>query len=74
MSQELPPSPQETIPFIEATLHGFGCPPDKSKVMASQLDKRARQLAELKNKPYHSALQHLLQVVKMGSSGETPPQ
>lgn len=71
MSQEVPPSPQEAIPLIESTLRTLGCPEEKSEIMASQLDKRARQLAEQKNRTYQSALQHLLEVVKRGSSGQS---
>ena len=34
--------------------------------MASQLDKRARQLAAQKNKSYEEALAHLLSLMKQG--------
>jgi len=34
--------------------------------MASQLDKRARQLAEREGRPYDQALAHLLGLMKQG--------
>jgi hypothetical protein len=34
--------------------------------MAAQLDKRARQLAAEKNKPYEEAMKHLLTLMKQG--------
>ncbi|MEC7199831.1 MAG: hypothetical protein VW579_05785 [Verrucomicrobiales bacterium] len=34
--------------------------------MAAQLDKRARQLAQLKSQPYHQAMAHLLHLMKQG--------
>jgi hypothetical protein len=34
--------------------------------MAAQLDKRARQLAEQKGRPYDEALQHLLALMRQG--------
>lgn len=44
----------------------LGCPADKSREMASQLDKRARQLAEQKGKTYEEAMTHLLNLMKQG--------
>ncbi len=44
----------------------MGCPKDKSLEMARQLDKRARQLAETKGKPYEEALTHLLTLMRQG--------
>ena len=34
--------------------------------MAAQLDKRARQLAEEKNRTYEEALEHLLKLMSQG--------
>jgi hypothetical protein len=51
---------------LAAALAALGCPPEKSLEMASQLDKRARQLAELKAKSYEDALLHLLNLMKQG--------
>jgi len=47
-------------------LTAFGCPAEKSLEMAAQLDKRARQLAEQKEKSYEEALSHLLNLMKQG--------
>jgi hypothetical protein len=38
--------------------------------MAAQLDKRARQLAEQKGRPYEEALQHLLNLMRQGWAGQ----
>lgn len=34
--------------------------------MAAQLDKRARQLAEEKQRPYEEAMTHLLELMRQG--------
>jgi hypothetical protein len=47
-------------------LVGLGCPETKSAEMAAQLDKRARQLAELKQRSYEDALTHLLELMRQG--------
>jgi len=47
----------------------LGCPPEKSVEMATQLDKRARQLAELKGRTYEDALAHLLNLIRPGTEG-----
>ena len=44
----------------------LGCPPEKAPEMAAQLDKRARQLAELKGRTYEEALAHLLDLMSQG--------
>jgi len=49
---------------LAALLVGVGCPPEKSPEMAAQLDKRARQLAERKNRSYEDALAHLLELMR----------
>ena len=55
-------NPSELAPALIA----LGCPPAKSLAMASQLDKRARQLAAQKNKTYAEAMTHLLGLMKQG--------
>ena len=55
-------NPGELAPILVS----LGCPLDKSLEMASQLDKRARQLAEQKNKTYEEAMAHLLNLMKQG--------
>ena len=44
----------------------MGCPAEKSAEMASQLDKRARQLANQKARSCDEALAHLLNLMKQG--------
>ncbi len=44
----------------------LGCPAEKSGEMSAQLDKRARQLAAVKNRSYEEALKHLLRLMKQG--------
>lgn len=51
---------------LAAALSALGCPPAKAPEMAAQLDKRARQLAEQKNRTYEEALMHLLQLMRQG--------
>lgn len=47
-------------------LVALGCPAEKSAEMAAQLDKRARQLAAEKDRPYEEALTHLLKLMSQG--------
>ncbi|HEX4343886.1 MAG TPA: hypothetical protein VH255_10865 [Verrucomicrobiae bacterium] len=51
---------------LAALLVALGCPQEKSAEMASQLDKRARQLAEQKGRGYDEALAHLVGLMKQG--------
>ena len=51
---------------IGRMLVALGCPEDKSALMATQLDKRARQLAETKGRTYEDALLHLLTLMRQG--------
>ncbi len=51
---------------LAPVLVALGCPAEKSLEMAAQLDKRARQLADQKNKTYEEALAHLLELMKQG--------
>ena len=57
---------------LAEALVALGCPAEKSREMASQLDKRARQLAEQKGRTYEEALTHLLSLMREGwaASGE----
>jgi hypothetical protein len=54
------------IAEIAEALVSLGCPSEKSHEMAAQLDKRARQLAELKERTYQEALVHLLGLMQQG--------
>ena len=51
---------------LAAALAALGCPAQKSREMAAQLDKRARQLASQKNRTYEEALAHLLALMRQG--------
>jgi hypothetical protein len=51
---------------LAALLAALGCPAEKSAEMAAQLDKRARQLAEKKERSYDEALTHLLELMRQG--------
>lgn len=51
---------------LAATLIELGCPPEKAPDMASQLDKRARQLAGQTGRSYDDALVHLLTLMRQG--------
>ena len=47
-------------------LEAMGCPAPKSAEMASQLDRRARQLSQRRGRPYEDALAHLLGLLRQG--------
>lgn len=51
---------------LAEVLTALGCPQEKSREMAAQLDKRARQLAEQKTRTYDEALAHLLELMRQG--------
>ena len=55
---------------LAAALVAMGCPAEKSAEMAAQLDKRARQLSEQKQRSYDDALVHLLQLMRQGWSAK----
>jgi hypothetical protein len=58
-------TPAEHAALAQA-LAQLGCPPAKCDEMAAQLDKRARQLAELKGRTYDEAFAHLLGLMRQG--------
>ena len=47
-------------------LVALGCPKGKSTEMASQLDKRAKQLSAEKGSSYEQAMGHLIGLMKQG--------
>jgi hypothetical protein len=51
---------------LAAALVAMGCPESKAAEMASQLDKRAKQLSEQKQRSYEEALAHLLGLMRQG--------
>jgi len=58
-----------TVEQIAEVLKSFGVPAEKTAEMAKQLDKRARQLSEMKGRTYEEALVHLLKLMREGSQG-----
>ena len=52
---------------------GLGAGPGQATAMASQLMKRADQLAAERNIPREEAMRYLLEVVTKGRAGEIPP-
>ncbi|MGH7942555.1 MAG: hypothetical protein ACREE6_08720 [Limisphaerales bacterium] len=54
------------ISELAKALVALGCPVEKSAEMAAQLDKRAKQLMELKGRSYDEALRHLLAMMRQG--------
>ena len=57
---------QMTVQELAIVLERLGCPATKSTEMATQLDKRAKQLADQKNRTYDDALAHLLELMRQG--------
>jgi F0F1-type ATP synthase membrane subunit b/b' len=55
---------------LAAVLVALGCPQEKAAEMAAQLDKRARQLAEQKERSYDEALEHLISLMRQGWSAK----
>jgi hypothetical protein len=55
---------------LASLLGSIGCPAEKTGEMAAQLDKRARQLSELKGSTYDQAMSHLLGLMKQGWSAQ----
>ena len=56
----------DSLEPLAQALVGLGCPPEKSVEMAAQLDKRARQLSQAKQRTYEAALAHLLGLMRQG--------
>ena len=55
-----------TLAELAEVLKALGCPPERCSEMASQLDKRARQLTESQGKSYEEAMTHLLTLMRQG--------
>ncbi|HKI69351.1 MAG TPA: hypothetical protein VKA67_07175 [Verrucomicrobiae bacterium] len=58
--------PAMELDQLAGLLMTIGCPREKSAAMAAQLDKRAKQLAEQKNRTYEEALAHLVGLMRQG--------
>ena len=56
---------------LEQALQQFGVPENKAPAMATQLDKRAHQLAAEGDRTYEQALIHLLQLMKTAHDERT---
>lgn len=52
---------------------GMGADPEQARTMASQMMKRADQLATDRNIPREEAMRYLLEVVTKGRAGEVAP-
>lgn len=65
-ASEAPQGPGIDLGQLAAALAALGCPAGKADEMASQLDKRAQQLARLKQTTYQAAMAHLLELMKQG--------
>jgi hypothetical protein len=59
-----------TVEELAGVLRALGCPPEKCAEMATQLDRRADQLAEQKGRTKDQALEHLLQLMSQGWSAQ----
>jgi hypothetical protein len=51
---------------LAKALAALGCPAEKCAEMATQLDKRAKQLAAEKSRSYEDAMTHLLNLMRQG--------
>lgn len=51
---------------LAVVLIALGCPEARSKEMAAQLDKRARQLSADGTRSYEAAMEHLLGLMRQG--------
>ncbi len=55
-----------TVDEIASVLRRLGCPPQKSLLMARQLDRKARMDADRQKISYHVALEHLISLMAQG--------
>lgn len=59
---------------LSALCERLGASPPQARIMASQLIKRAEQLAAERGMPREEAMSHLLNVLVKGRAGEVPPE
>ena len=57
-----------SVEELAGMLGAMGCPAVECGEMAAQLDRRARQLSEVKGRSYEEALRHLLGLMRQGWS------
>ena len=55
---------------LSMALAAMGCPAEKCDDMAAQLDKRARQLMQVKGRSYDESVSHLLGLMRQGWSAK----
>ena len=60
------------LEHIAFALTSLGCPAAKTREMAAQLDKRARQLSAQRGSTYEEALLHLLALMREGMRANPP--
>ena len=58
--------PDNILDQLTPALIALGCPVDKAREMAAQLDKRAQQLVEQKGRTYQESITHLLGLMRQG--------
>ena len=58
----MPLDPTQLAPVLAA----LGCPQEKCREMAEQLDKRAKQLSEQRGQTYEEAMTNLLKLMAQG--------
>ncbi len=63
-----------TTTELAKVLEALGCPPAKSVLMASQLDRKARMDAERKGMTYDNALKNLLALMAQGWAAARSPR
>ncbi len=57
---------------ISEALVSLGFPAEQCTGLAQHLDRRARQLAEQRNRTYDEAVAHLLRMMVVGAAGSNP--
>jgi hypothetical protein len=62
-----------TVRQIQKKLETLGVPADRSLLVATQLDKRAAQLAAQKKMRHDEAQQYLLELMAQGWAAQKPP-
>lgn len=63
---DAPYSQNKELSQLATLLRQFGCPEDRTDILAAQMDKRARQLAAQKGRSYEESLMHLLRLMRQG--------
>ncbi len=64
--------PQMTVQEIQKKLESLGVPADRSRLVATQLDKRAAQFVEQKKMTREQAEQYLIGLMAQGWAAQKP--